>query len=141
MGNVAKYNICKGVSTALTLGTPAVTLLCCGDFFVHRSDTAMSAAGMLVLILSLFFAKDKLAENFKVPAPAVLCAALLVLVVMIENIIFPVKIVLIATLCATGVDEFTFKNMYKRIEHKLPENYKDYSKFGFIFTSSSSLGV
>ena len=139
MKNVAKYNICKGVSTVLTLGTPAITLLCCGDFFVHRSDTAMSAAGILVLILSLFFAKDKLAENFKMPAPAILCGVLLVLLVMIENIIAPVKIVLIATLISTTVDEFTFKTMYKHIERKLPESYKDYHKFGFIFTTTDNL--
>lgn len=139
MKNVAKYNTFKAISTVLTIGTPAITLLCCGDFFVHRSDTAMSAAGILALILSLFFAKDKLAENFKMPAPAIICLILLVLVIMIENIMYPVKIVLIATLCATGVDEFTFKIMYKKIANRLPECYKDYSKFGFIFTTTEKL--
>lgn len=139
MKNVAKYNIFKGVSTLLTLGTPAITLLCCGDFFVHRSDTAMSAAGILVMIITLFFAKDKLAENFKMPAPFILCAIGLVLVVMIENIIYPIKMVLITTLIATVIDEFTFKMFYKKAERKLPPEHVDYKKFGFIFTTTDNL--
>ena len=106
---------------------------------MQRSDTAMSAAGVLVLILTLFFAKDKLAENFKMPAPAIVCLIGLVLVTMIENILQPVKLVLITTLCATGIDEFTFKAMYKKASHKLPELYKDYQKFGFIFATTEML--
>ena len=53
MKTVAKYNICKGVSDVLTLGTPITTLLLCSDFFIHRSDTAISAAGIFVIIVTM----------------------------------------------------------------------------------------
>ena len=59
MKNVAKYNIFKGVSTLLTFGTPLLTLSCCGDFFVHRSETAISAAGIFAIVICLLLFKDK----------------------------------------------------------------------------------
>ena len=64
MKPVAKYNTCKGVSTVLTVGTPIITLLCCGDMFVHKSSTAISAAGMFGILIAALFLKDKIAENF-----------------------------------------------------------------------------
>ena len=139
MRAVAKYNTFKGVSTALTIGTPIATLACCGDFFVHRADTAISAAGIFSILIASLFLKDKIAENFKSPSALILSAIILVLVCMVENIIFPIKCVCIATIAACGVDELTFKRWYKQIERAFPQGANDYKHFGFLFTSSQNL--
>ena len=78
MKTVAKYNTFKGVSTGLTIGTPIVTLICCGEMFVHRSDTAISAAGIFAILFSFLFFKDKIIEKFKSPSALVLSIAILV---------------------------------------------------------------
>lgn len=139
MKSVCKYNVCKFISTVLTLGTPITTLCCCSDFFVHRSETAISAAGMFAILLTLLFAKDKIAEHFKMPSAFVVSTVFLILVLMIESLIQPIKYVCIATMCTSGVDELTFKRFYKNIEVCLPENYKVNKYFGFIFTTSKKL--
>ena len=72
MRAVAKYNTFKGVSTVLSVGTPIVTMACCGDFFIHRSDTAISAAGIFAILIAGLFFKDKLAEKFKSPSALVI---------------------------------------------------------------------
>ena len=139
MKTVAKYNICKGVSTLLTMGTPIVTLACCGSFFRERSSTAISAAGLMVILISLLFAKDKIAENFKVPSAFVLSTVVFVLILLVENIIVPIKYVALATMVTSGIDEVTFKRIYKSIELQLPEAAK-YTKFaGFLFTTPQNL--
>lgn len=139
MKQVAKYNTFKGVSTALTFGTPLVTLACCGDMFVHRSETAISAAGVFALLIAALFFRDKIAEQFKAPSALVVSVAVFVLCVLLENIITPIKYVCIATFAATGVDEFTFKSWYKRLEHTFPAVAADYKHAGFVFTSSKKL--
>lgn len=139
MRAVAKYNTFKGVSTALTLGTPITTMAFCGDFFVHRADTAISAAGVFAILVAALFFKDKIAENFKSPSALVLSLIVLVLVCMVESIIFPIKCVCIATIAACGVDELTFKRWYKQIENAFPEGAQDYKHFGFLFTTSQNL--
>ena len=141
MKPVAKYNIFKGVSTLLTIGTPIVTLSCCGDFFIHRTDTSISAAGMFVLILLIGLFKDKLAENFKMPSAFILSTVCLVLVCLVENIMIPIKYVCIATMIATGVDEVTCKRIYKNVELKLPASAQSSKHFGFLFTSSDKLSM
>ena len=139
MKTVAKYNTCKGVSTALSVGTPLVTLALCGDFFVHRSDTAISAAGIFAILIAMLFFKDKIAEKFKSPSALVVSIIVLVLILLVENILYPVKCVCIATIAACGVDELTFKNWYKQIEKGLPEDSDTYKHFGFIFTTTQKL--
>ena len=139
MKPVAKYNTCKGISTALTVGTPIVTLCCCSDMFIHRSETAISAAGIFAILLALLFAKDKIAENFKVPSAFVVSLVSLIAICMVEELIQPLKYVCITTLCTTGVDEVTFKRMYKRIESKFPQGYESNKIAGFMVTTSSSL--
>lgn len=139
MRNVGKYNLFKGVSSLLTFGTPITTLALCGDFFVDSPGKSISAAGMFVLFIVAFFAKDKFAENFKMPAPFVVCLISLLLIILIENILYPIKTVCIATMIATGIDEVTFKSFYKQISSKLPETANEYKKLGFIFSTSSKI--
>lgn len=139
MKTVAKYNTSKAVSTVLSVGTPLITLACCGDFFVHRSETAISAAGIFAILIAMLFFKDKIAEKFKSPSALVVSIVVLVLILLVENILYPVKCVCIATIAACGVDELTFKSWYKKIEKGLPENSDVYKHFGFIFTTTQKL--
>lgn len=139
MKSVAKYNTFKGVSTLLTVGTPIITLACCGDLFVHRAETAISAAGVFAILIAVLFFKDKLAEKFKSPSALIAAVAVLVLCILVEHIILPVKYVCIATIAASGVDELTFKQWYKSIEKKFPEQAQDFKHVGFVFTTTKKL--
>ena len=139
MKTVAKYNTYKGISTALTFGTPIVTLLCCGDIFVERSEITISATGIFVILLVLLFAKDKLLEYFKAPSALILSTVVLVLILLIEHIIAPMKVVCIATMIASGIDECTFKRFYTSIASKLPLTAADYKHLGFLFTNTKKL--
>lgn len=139
MKKIAKYNLFKGISTVLTVGAPIVTLASVSDLFIHRPDTAISAAGVFAILISLLFFKDKIAENFKIPSPFVICVITLILIVMIESIIQPIKIVCIVTLISTGIDTLLFKNIYKHIESSLPESVQSHKYFGFIFGKTDKL--
>lgn len=137
MKEVSKYNLFKSISAICTFGTPIVTLLCCGDFIVETPGKSISGAGVFSLLLVLFFAKDKLAENYKIPSPFVLCLVIFILITMVEKIMLPVKIMCITTMIATGIDEMTFKRIYKSI--KLPDCAEDFKHFGFIFATTEKL--
>jgi hypothetical protein len=139
MRAVAKYNTFKGISTTLSIGTPIVTMACCGDFFVHRSETAISAAGIFTILIAALFFKDKLAEKFKSPSALIIAVIGLIFTCLIENIVYPIKCVCIATMCACGVDELLFKRWYKQIETSLPNCYTNYSHFGFIFAKTQTI--
>lgn len=139
MKEVGKYNTFKGISTLLTIGTPIITLACCGDFFVERPATAVSAAGVFAILIALLFAKDKLAEKLKSPSAFIVSAAVLVIIVVVENILLPMKYVCIATMIASGVDELTFKRMYKALECKMPQCWQAYEHFGFIFAKTQDI--
>ena len=139
MKEVGKYNTFKGISTLLTIGTPIITLACCGDFFTERPATAISAAGVFAILIALLFAKDKLAEKIKTPSAFIISAAVLVIIVVVENILLPMKYVCIATMIASGVDELTFKRMYKALECKMPQCWQAYEHFGFIFAKTQDI--
>lgn len=139
MKEVGKYNTFKGISTLLTMGTPIITLACCGDFFVERPATAISAAGVFAILIALLFAKDKLAEKIKSPSAFIVSAAVLIIIVVVENILLPMKYVCIATMIASGVDELTFKRMYKALECKMPQCWQAYEHFGFIFAKTQDI--
>ena len=121
------------------MGTPIITLACCGDFFVERPATAISAAGVFAILIALLFAKDKLAEKIKTPSAFIISAAVLVIIVVVEIIILPMKYVCIATMIASGVDELTFKRMYKALECKMPQCWQAYEHFGFIFAKTQDI--
>ena len=139
MKQVGKYNTFKGISTLLTIGTPIITLACCGDFFTERPATAISAEGVFAILIAILFAKDKLAEKIKTPSAFIISAAVLVIIVVVENILLPMKYVCIATMIASGVDELTFKRMYKALECKMPQCWQAYEHFGFIFAKTQDI--
>lgn len=136
---VAKYNTFKALSTLLTVGTPIVTLACCSSLFVHRSETAISAAGVFGLLIALLFCKDKIAENFKMPSAFVLSLVLLILIVLLEKILLPIKYTCITSMLMCGIDEVSFKRLYKMEECKLPTEAFNYKHVGFIFTTTDKL--
>lgn len=139
MSKIAKYNLFKGISTIVTLGTPIITLICTSNFFVHRPETAISAAGIFTMLITIMFLKDKIAENFKMPSAFILSLIVFILILLIENIIEPMKMVSLMTMFASGIDELSFKRIYKSVELQMPENIKSFKHIGFIFTSSNKL--
>lgn len=139
MKPILKYNLYKGVSTVLTVGTPIITLLCCGDMFVHKSSTAISAAGMFGILIAVLFLKDKIAESFKVPSAFIVSAVALVFIYLVKNILEPMEYICWATLITSGVDEVTFKQFYKAIELSFPKSVNAYKHIGFIFGTSDKL--
>lgn len=139
MPSVAKYNTFKGISTFLTIGTPIITLLSCSTLFVHRSETAISAAGIFTLLIIALFFKDKIAENFKTPSAFVVSLSIFVLIILLEKILLPMKYVCIATMITCGIDEFTFKRFYKNIENLLPSTASSRKYAGFIFAFTRNL--
>ena len=136
--SVAKYNTCKGLSTTLTIGTPIVSLIISGIEIVSPAGK-MSVTACLIFLIALLFMKDKLAENMKLPSAFVLSIVLLCFIIVIENILTPLKGTLIATIIACGIDELTFKRIYKQVELLLPEESKLFKHFGFIFTTTTNL--
>lgn len=136
---ILKYNLCKTMSLLLTVGTPIITLAFCGELFVHRSETAISTAGLITIGLMLLIFKDKVAENLKVPSAFVLSTSLLILIILIEHILLPVKYVCISTMIATGVDEISFKRIYKRTELQMPDEAKLYKYIGYYVTTSKKI--
>lgn len=139
MKPVAKYNTCKALSTVLTVGTPIATMACCGDMFVHRSDTALSAAAVFAFLLSMLFVKDKILNFIKSPTALKVAVIGFVFCIVVGNLIETLRIVFGMTIAACAVDEITFKRIYNNIVIGFPENYKQYEKFGFLITNSEKL--
>lgn len=136
---VAKYNVFKALSLLLTVSTPLLTLISCSEFFVHRSDTAISTAGIITIVICALFFKDKILENFKVPSPFLFSLISLIIIVCIESIIYPMKCVLISTVVVTGVDTLTFRRIYKNAERLLPDDVEKFKKFGFITAKTETI--
>ena len=121
MTKVAKYNTYKGISTALTFGTPLVTMCCVGDMFVHQPAQAISGAGVLTLLIVMLFTKEKLAEYYKSPGALKLSITIFIICVLVKNIVDPMLWVTGVSIATCGVDELTFKSFYKRIELSFPQ--------------------
>lgn len=134
-----KYNIFKGISTLLSVGTPLATLFITSADFIYTPEGAMSFTGVLTILLAALLLKDKIAENWKAPSAFIVSAVLLVILIVVEHIIEPIKFVCLATMACSGVDEITFKRFYKNIEAVLPEVSKYYKHFGFLMTTSKKL--
>lgn len=136
---VAKYNIYKAISTLLTVGTPMATLLACGDSFLQSPKSTVSAAGVFMLLFSILLFKDKMLEHFKMPSATIIALVILILVMLIENILAPIKIMCIMTIAASGIDKLTFDPMYHAIEKALGDEAQIYKHFGFLFCKSATV--
>lgn len=138
MGKIAKYNICKAVSTLLTAGAPIITLLMSTVDIVTPAGR-LSVTTVIAMVITALLMKDKLAENFKMPSAFILSIVGLVFIIVIESILVPLKAVFIVTIITSGVDEITFKSLYKRLEISFPENALAFKHAGFMFMSSKTL--
>ena len=139
MTKVVKYNTYKGFSTALTFGTPLVTMCCVGDVFIQQPATAISGAAIFALLLAALFAKDKLAEKFKCPSALVIAIIVFVFCCIVEKVIQPLKIISLMAIVSCGVDELTFKGFYKRIELSFPQTAQSLKRFGFYATRQTTI--
>ena len=139
MTPVCKYNISKAVSIVLTMGTPVVTLFSCSSLYIHRSETALSAGGvLLVLILALIF-KDKLLENFKAPSPLIFCLIGTIIVIMVQYIMSTILYIFVASTIACGIDALTFRSICKKYDILLPRKTEAYKHWGFIFARNPTI--
>lgn len=91
------------------------------------------------MLLSVLFFKDKIMENLKVPSPFIISVVGLVLILLLESIMHPMKVILTATAVVTGADTLVFKRLYKNIELDFPDNIEKYKHFGFVITKSEIL--
>lgn len=139
MTDVAKYNTCKGVSTGLTFGAPLITAACMGDFFKQQPSTAISGAAVFAILLAALLAKDKVAEKFKAPSALIVAIVAFVFCVIVESILYPVKVIAFVTIIACGVDELTFKHIYKRVELSIPAQAQTLKKFGFFAAKQTTI--
>lgn len=138
MGSVAKYNVTKGISTIATIGTPIIGLVCSSIEMVTPAGK-MSITACITCLIVLLFIKDKIAENLKLPSAFITSAIIFALIIMVENILVPLKSILLACMIVSGIDELTFKRIYKQLELLMPEKVSAFKKVGFIFTTTKNL--
>lgn len=146
MKPVLKYNMLKGISIFLTLGTPSITMILLNSVLADTPLGGISIIGVLGVLFGVFFAKDKIAENMKMPSPLVAAVILLAILLLLEGILVLAKYTCAITAVICGIDELTFKSWYKRLEKDTSATYNvnlaDYKKLGFIIgTSKKILGV
>lgn len=139
MKPVAKYNTYKAISTLLTCGTPMATLLACGDSFLQSPKSTVSAAGIFMLLFTILLFKDKMLEHFKMPSATIIALVILILILLIENILAPIKIMCIMTIAASGIDKFTFDPAYHALEKAMGDEAQIYKHFGFLFCKSETI--
>lgn len=139
MKPVAKYNTFKALSLAVTAGVPISTAAIFSDMFVQTTSTSISTAGVIGILIAALALKDKLLEQIKSPTGFKISVALLIVILVIESIMAPMKLVLISACIAFGGDTVIFKPIYTNAEYDLPEKRNRYKHFGFIFCKSETL--
>lgn len=139
MREVGKYNLFKGLSMLITCIPTLAVAFSYGDVIVKDVGASMSLAAIIGIFFAALFLKNKIAENFKIPSTFVIATALFIIVVLVEKILLPVKSTCLTVMIACGIDELSFKRIYKRIELKLPENREVYKHFGFYICKTETL--
>lgn len=139
MKEVCKYNLFKAISTFMTVGTPLCIVAACSDFIVTSSSASISMTGVIAILFSALFFKDKIVENFKLPSPFIIATILFITILFLESILVPMKYACLGTMITAGIDELTFKRMYKQIELLLPEKAAAYKRFGFLCCKTKTL--
>lgn len=103
MTNKTKGILCRVGSGLLGAGVPLAATVSQFDFFVQRSDTTISAIGIIALIIGAVSFKGAVIKFFKTPTALKLWLVFFVLAVLVEPIIYQVKIIAIFGLAAQGV--------------------------------------
>lgn len=139
MKKVFKYNLFKSLSLLITCVPSFVITSYYGDFIIRDSKATISFAGVISILVAVLFLKNKIAENFKVPSPFIIACVLFFLTILIEHILIQVRMTCLVIMISCGVDEFTFKRIYKNIEVLMPEKMKAYKHLGFYVCKSDKL--
>ena len=143
MKPILKYNTLKGISVFLTMGAPSLSMIILSTILADTPIGGISIIGVLGVLFGCYFAKDKLAENFKLPSPLVAALIMLGIIILLEGIIVLAKYTCVITIAVCGVDELTFKAWYKRLEQEILKtfniNLNDYKKLGFVISTSKKL--
>lgn len=136
---VGKHNLFKGISLALTAGVPLITSALVSDFLVRDTNTSISTAGVIAILITCLMLKDKLLEQIKTPTAFKFCLVLLIITLLLESILIPIKVVLIASCISMGIDELIFKPMYLKNEKLLGESAAIHKRFGFYFCKTKTI--
>lgn len=139
MREVGKYNLFKGLSIFTTCIPTLIVGLSYTDDIVNDSDASMSLVAIIGILFAALFLKNKIAENFKSPSAFIIATILFVSIVVIEKILLPVKFTCLTVMIVCGIDELSFKRIYKRIELLLPEKRELYKHIGFYFCKTEKL--
>lgn len=139
MKEVGKYNLFKVLSILLTCIPTALVALSYSDTIIKDKKASVSFVAIIAIIIVILFLKDKILENFKTPSPFVIALVLFIIIVLFEQIILPAKFVSMTVMIACGIDELSFKRIYKRIEFLLPEKAKAYKHVGFYFCTTNKV--
>lgn len=139
MREIGKYNLFKALSILITCIPPLVVAYFFGDLIVYDTGASISLAAIIAIFVVLLFLKNKIFENFKVPSAFVIALTLFIILVCVEQIIIPAKFVCGTVMICAGIDELTFKRIYKHIELLLPEKREAYKHFGFYFCKTSTV--
>ena len=139
MGEVGKYNLFKSLSILITCVPTLLVSFSYGDLFVKSTGASMSLAAIIGILIAVLFLKNKIAENFKLPSPFIVATILFVIILLVEQIILPVKFTCLTVMIVCAIDELSFKRIYKRIELLLPEKREAYKHLGFYMCKSKTL--
>lgn len=139
MNKIAKYNVFKLLSILITCVPVLIVTSRYTDFIVYSSGATMSFTAIIGVFIAGLFLKNKIIENFKVPSPFMVSAILFVIILLIEEILIPAKAICLTSMIACGIDEISFKRIYKRIELLLPDNAKAHRFLGFYTCRLSTL--
>ena len=138
MREVGKYNLFKGLSIGFTCMPTLISATSYSDIIAHDSKASISLVGIIGILLAVLFLKNKIAENLKVPSPFIIATILFVIIILIENLLLPVKTTCLVVMIVCGIDEISFKHIYKKIELKLP-NGEFYKHFGFYICKTEKI--
>ena len=139
MKEICKYNIFKALSILITSIPTLLVALSFGNDIIQSSSKSISFTGLVGIFLAFLFLKNKIAENFKLPSPFIVSAVLFVLILFVESIIIPVKMTCLTVMIVCGIDELTFKRIYKRIELLLPDKKEAYKHLGFYVCKTETI--
>lgn len=103
MKNKTKSMLCRVGSGVIGAGLPIAVLCTQFDFFVQRSETTVSAIGIIAVIIGAVSFKDALIKFFKTPTALKLWLVVFVFAVLIEPIIYQFKIVALFGLAGQGI--------------------------------------
>lgn len=103
MSNKTKSILCKVGSGVVGAGLPIAVLCTQFDFFIQRSETTVSAIGIIALIIGAVSFKDALLKFFKTPTALKLWLIVFVFAVLVEPIIYQMKVVAMFGLAAQGI--------------------------------------